>query len=380
MLSTDTGSDFLQFADIRDSVSMSLESPVECSPLLREQDGVLDIAQASAAGVSSEKIKHQLRHGRWQRLQRGTYATFTGNPTRLAEFWAALLRAGPDAVLSHQSAAELHGLLDGRSAAIHVTVPHGSNPARHGRIPGVNVHRSRSIARTRHPVLRPPRTRIEDTVLDLIECSRSFDEAYDWICRAVGRRRTTAERIRAALDARPRFRWRRDIELALGDASDGALSLLELRYVRGVERPHGLPAARRQARVGHRTGNRYLDNLYEGYQACVELDGTAAHPEDEQWRDKLRDRWNSVHEKIETIRIGFLDLRNQQSRCETAADVAIWLSGRGPAVGHPCSRPDCPVRLSGVLSGAIAPLRTPDNEAGRGWRWRWEDHYSRLAA
>ncbi|HTU04555.1 MAG TPA: hypothetical protein VMG13_03290 [Trebonia sp.] len=97
-------------------------------------------------------------------------------------------------------------------------------------------------------MLTPPRTRIEDTVLDLIECSRSFDEAYDWICRAIGRRRTTAERVRAALDARPRFRWRRDIELALGDASDGALSLLELRYVRGVERPHGLPAAKRQAR------------------------------------------------------------------------------------------------------------------------------------
>ena len=312
--------------------------------LLREHDGVVGIRQATAAGVSYESIRHQLRHGRWQQLQRGTYAAFNGTPTRQAEFWAALLRAGPGAVLSHQSAAELHGLLDGRSSAIHVTVAHDSNPARRGRIPGVTVHRSRSIARTRHPVLTPPRTRIEDTVLDLIECSRSFDEAYDWICRAIGRRRTTAERVRAALDARPRFRWRRDIELALGDASDGALSLLELRYVRGVERPHGLPAAKRQARVRQPTGNRYMDNLYAGYRACVELDGTAAHPEDEQWRDKQRDRWNSVHEGIETIRIGFLGLRDQRSRCETAADVATWLSGRGSAVGHPCSRPDCPVR------------------------------------
>lgn len=322
---------------------MSAELPAERRMLLKEQDGVVSIGQVSAAGVSYESIRHQLRHGRWQQLQRGTYATFTGTPTRLAEFWAALLRAGPDAVLSHQGAAELHGLLDGRSAAIHVTVPHDSNPARRGKIPGVVVHRSRVIARTRHPVLTPPRTRIEDTVLDLIECSRSFDEAYDWICRAVGRRRTTAERLRAALDARPRFRWRRDIELALGDASDGALSFLELRYVRGVERPHGLPAARRQARVRQQTGNKYLDNLYEDYRACVELDGTAAHPEDEQWRDKQRDRWNSVHEKIETIRIGFLDLRDRRSRCETAADVATWLSGRGPSVGHPCSDAGCRV-------------------------------------
>ena len=151
------------------------------------------------------------------------------------------------------------------------------------------------------------------------------------------------------------MRWRRDIELALGDASEGALSLLELRYIRGVERPHGLPTAKRQVRVRQQTGNRYLDNLYEEYRACVEVDGTAAHPEDEQWRDKRRDRWNSVHEKIETIRVGFPDLRDQQSRCQTAADVTKWLSARGPAVGHACTRPDCSVQLSGVLPGAKPP-------------------------
>lgn len=319
------------------------ESLPEYRHFLRGQEGVLNVCQADLVGVSSESIKNQLRHGRWQRLHRGVYATFSGTPTRHAELWAALLRAGHGAALSHHSAAELYGLLDGRHPVIHVTVPHASNPARYGKIPGVIVHRSRTVARARHPVLSPPRTRVEETVLDLIECSRTFDEAYDWICRAIGRRRTTAERLRAAMEARPRFRWRRDIELALGDASEGALSRLELRYVRGVERPHGLPAAERQARVRQQTGNRYLDNLYENYRACVEVDGTAAHPEDEQWRDKLRDRWNSVHEKIETVRVGFLDLRDTRSQCETAADIAMWLSGRGPSVGHPCARPDCPV-------------------------------------
>ena len=79
---------------------------------------------------------------------------------------------------------------------------------------------------------------------------------------------------------------REDIELALGYANGGALSVLELRYARGVERAHGLPIATRQAQVRHATGNLYLDNLYLEYRACVEIDGTAAHPEDEQWRDK----------------------------------------------------------------------------------------------
>lgn len=290
-----------------------------------------------------KSVRHQVRSGRWQAMYRGVYAGFTGTPTRRAELWGAVLRLGPDAVLSHQTAAELHGLLDGPSPVIHVTVPDDSNPQRYGKLPGIVVHRSRLLRRARHPVLTPPRTRVEETVLDLIEYARGFDEAYDWICRAIGRRRTTAVRIQAALAARPRIRWRQDIELALGYAKGGALSVLEFRYVRGVERTHGLPAATRQARVRHTTGNRYLDNLYEEYHACVEIDGAAAHPEDEQWRDKDRDRWNAVHEGIETIRIGVPALLNRERQCQTAADVATWLSNRGPKTGHPCAK-GCPVR------------------------------------
>ena len=81
------------------------------------------------------------------------------------------------------------------------------------------------------------------------------------------------------------------------------MSLLEYRYVHRVERPHGLPAARRQVRIRQRTGNKYLDNLYEEYGVCSELDGTAAHPADEQWRDKRRDNANAV-QGIVTLRFG----------------------------------------------------------------------------
>ena len=140
-----------------------------------------------------------------------------------------------------------------------------------------------------------------------------------------------------------------DVELALGYASGGALSVLEFRYVRGVERAHGLPTAVRQARVRQATGNRYLDNLYAEYRACVEIDGTAAHPEDEQWRDKSRDRWNAAHEGIDTIRIGVPDLINQERQCRTAADVAKWLSGRGPR-GGASLRAGVPGRVIGRCS------------------------------
>jgi hypothetical protein len=320
----------------------------ECLRLLDMQEGVITVTQAMYAGISDKGVRDQVRAGRWQLMHRGVYASFTGQPGRRSELWGALLRAGPDAVLSHQSAAEVWGLLNGSWPVIHVTVPHGSSPDRYRKIAGVVIHRSRSVDRARHPALTPPRTRVEETVLDLVECARDFDEAYDWICRAIGRRRTTAGRLHGVLAGRSRIRWRAELELALGYAHSGALSVLELRYVRGVERPHGLPAAVRQARVRHTTGNRYLDNLYPDYRACVEIDGAAAHPEDEQWRDKSRDRWNAVHKGIDTIRIGAPDLINEERLCRTAADVAKWLSARGPQAGHACG-PGCPVGLLGVV-------------------------------
>jgi hypothetical protein len=321
---------------------MPSQLPLGVRQLLASQGHVITRTQAIERGLNAEAIRNRARYGDWQRLTPGVYADFTGTPTRDAMVWAALLRAGHGSVLSHWTAAERHGLLDRPSAAVHLTVPAELHPARRGPIPGVVVHRSRLLSHAVHPAMSPPCTRVEHTVLDLIEASAAFDEAYDWICRAIGRRRTTAARLREAMAMRSRMRWRDDLELALGDATV-VLSVLERRYVQGVERPHGLPAAKRQVRVWHGTGNRYLDNLYESYRACVEVDGAAAHPADEQWRDKDRDRWNAVHEGIDTIRIGMLGLRTTEAQCATAAEVAAWLSCRGPRTGHACGRDGCPV-------------------------------------
>ena len=85
----------------------------------------------------------------------------------------------------------------------------------------------------------------------------------------------------------------------------------------------------------------YLDNLYEEYGVCAELDGTAAHPADEQWRDKRRDNAIAV-QGIVTLRFGLLDLGDR--RCATANDVAAVLRMRGwMGAAHPCARPVCAV-------------------------------------
>src|ERR1700753_1185130 len=89
----------------------------------RRHAGVPPRSRAIRAGLSPDVIKFRVTSGRWQQLHLGVSATFSGIPGRGARLWAALLAAGPDAVLSYQTAAELHGLSDKPTSPIHVTIP-----------------------------------------------------------------------------------------------------------------------------------------------------------------------------------------------------------------------------------------------------------------
>ena len=290
---------------------------------LYRQRGVLTRAQALDAGLTSKAIAVRLRSGRWQRLHTGVYATFSGEPSHDAQLWAAVLRAGPAAALSHQTAAELYGLLSVPADMIHVTVPSGSQISRPC---GVAVHYSGRLEQSRHPMLTPPRTRVEDTVLDLIEVSPSLDEAVSLILRASASRRTTPGRILVALERRPKMPHRAGLVEALGAPNDGAHSLLEFRYVHRVERPHGLPPGRRQNPVRRGGRNQYQDVNYEDYALVAELDGRAAHPGWSRWADIRRDNASGAAGQV-TLRYGWDDVTERP--CQTALEVAAALREHG---------------------------------------------------
>jgi hypothetical protein len=275
-------------------------------------------------------------------MHRGVYATFTGQVHREAKLWAALRRAGPGAMLSHETAAEVHGLTSKPSAKIHITVPPSRRPAQHRPIRGVVIHRSDQSLPARLPEWKLPRTRIEDTVLDLVVAAKSFDEAYSWISRAVSERLVTVAMLREAMSTRRRIRWRMWLTEALADAGEGAYFPLERRYARDVERAHGLPTAQRQARrtIGGRT--HYKDNWYTEYRVCVELDGPTYHRDEQVQKDKRRDNLNLAVDAAQTYRFGPVDVTERA--CESAAMVAATLRRRGwPGQPHPCRRPGCSV-------------------------------------
>ncbi len=125
---------------------------------------------------------------------------------------AAVLACGPAAVLSHRSAAALHGLRSAGSVRIEVTVPGRSGRER----PGIQVHRSTTLAPADATRVRSiPCTTVSRTLLDLAEViarrplERAFDQAEimelfdlralnDQLARNATR--SAACRVRALLD------------------------------------------------------------------------------------------------------------------------------------------------------------------------------------
>jgi hypothetical protein len=194
-----------------------------------------------------------------------------------------------------------------------------------------------------------PRTRVEDTVLDLIAVASTFDQAYAWIARAVSRKLVTVSGLRAALAVRHRVRWRSWLNEALEDASDGVHSSLERRYVRDVERAHGLPKSEHQARRPLGTKTHYRDNWYEAFRVVVEIDGPSYHQNEQVQLDKRRDNINLALDDVKTHRFGPVGVTERA--CETAALVAATLQ-RGGWQGspHPCRRPGCTVNRTASRS------------------------------
>jgi hypothetical protein len=302
---------------------MTQHLPPQCLRLLKLQCGVIASRQAESAGLSPRRMEVLVRARRWQRVHYGVYAAFTGRLPREAVLWAAVLRAGQQAILSHQTAGGLYGLVDDRSKLIHVTVPH----SRHLRqVAGLVIHRSSRLLQTRDDGWRPPRTIIEETVLDLAESATSFDDVVSLLARSCQRRLTAPLLLTAALDERPKMRWRSEIGFALKGVADGVHSPLEYRYLRDVERAHGLPAGDRQASALSRGQTIFRDVRYRKYGLVVELDGRASHPDEQRWADKRRDNAAAAH-GLSTLRYGWADVT--ECACETAHEVGAVLSRRG---------------------------------------------------
>jgi very-short-patch-repair endonuclease len=191
----------------------------------------------------------------------------------------------------------------------------------------------------------------EDTVIDLVNAAERLDEAVGWVTAAFARRLTSEHLLRQALAARPRVRWRREIDEVITLAAGGTHSVLEFRYDRDVERAHGLPPSQRQAPFTKRDGRRgFRDRYYGQYgRLVVELDGRQYHAD--EGRDRVRDNQAAATGGA-TLRYDWTAVTRRP--CETAAEVFHALRRRGyEGAVKPCG-PACRVPREVAVSSIRA--------------------------
>ena len=105
------------------------------------QGGLFSVTQAKQVGLTNAQLLRAATAGHLNRVRRGVYA-MTGFPsTRWDSIVGAALAAGPEAVISHGSAAAVHRFDYGAGGGVELTVRRGSSM----RLPGVRVHRAMDL-------------------------------------------------------------------------------------------------------------------------------------------------------------------------------------------------------------------------------------------
>jgi very-short-patch-repair endonuclease len=248
--------------------------------LASRQHGVVARWQLLDLGMGPYAIRLRLRRGRLHVLHPGVYAVGHKRLSRSGHWMAAALALGPLAVISHRTAAAIHGVLWPRDGAPHVTVPARSLKKRNG----IVVHQVTTIPEAERTTIDAiPATSLARTLLDLARAKDrllpyAIDEAadnelLDLIAIAnLGPDRRGMPSLRAAIaNYEPTPHWTR--------------SRLEKRFFKLI-RKHGIPLpAVNQWIAGYE-----VDMVWRDEKLIVEIDGREIHDRPSARRkDPIRD-------------------------------------------------------------------------------------------
>jgi very-short-patch-repair endonuclease len=285
---------------------------------VRKQHGVVTRAQLLEFGFGRRAIDRRISSGRLHPVLRGVYAVGRPELTRQGVWMAAVLRCGPGAALSHESAAALWGIRPERRREVEVSVRAKRRPS----VTGLVVHRRACLEAdrvTRHlgiPVTTPSVTLVdlaarlrrgeleaaisEADKLDLVDPEQlraGLAELAGWPGVAA---------LRQTLDRRT---------LALTDSE------LERRFL-PLARRAGLPKPRTRTHVN----GFKVDFYWPGIGLVVETDGLRYHRTPvQQARDQRRDQAHTAA-GLTTLRFTHAQVTYEPDHVElTLAAVAARL-------------------------------------------------------
>ncbi len=264
--------------------------------MARRQRGIVARWQLLAMGITDGAIRHLVLTGRLHPLHRGVYAVGHVSLTRRAELLAAALAFGSRTVVSHRSAAELHGLLEPAPGPIHLTTATTGG----GRCPWVVVHETKRLApadTTRVggiPAASIPRVLVQVAGT----CSQAtFTHMFD----AADRRRLVdplaiAGQLRRGRTGSAAVRTR----LAVYTGSPPPESVLEARFL-DLCADHAIPRPVPQTSPLPQRVQR-VDFCWPDRRVVVEVDGRAWHA--------IQGTWGEDHDRDLALRLsGFVPRR-----------------------------------------------------------------------
>ena len=284
----------------------------EIVALARRQHGVVTTAQLLQAGFGRNAIAAKVARGWLRRLHRGVYAV-GALENELTAPTAALAAYGPNAIISHRTAATIWGLLPTRPAdPIHITLLNANRRSR----PGVRVHRAQRAETRRRHGLRV--TSPAQTLADLPphELERAYNEAL-----VLGL--TTHQEVRRHAARSPALR-------AVVEDSPGMTRSKMERALRALIKQAGLPAPQSNVKLhGYE-----VDLYWPDHRLAVEFDGWSTHSSRTAFeRDRLKDAALMLAgERVMRVTGRQLERRPHELVARLAAAISIVRPRDGPLV------------------------------------------------
>lgn len=174
------------------------------------QAGYFTTAQARAAGFSPRQLSYYVATRRFARVRHGVYRLTHFPHSPHEDLFIAWLNAGPQAVISHDSALALYELSDAMPVDIHLIVPRTASRRRRGM--RLHTHQLKPEDVTRYaglPVTTVPRTLVHVTAAGLA------DDLVVQAIREAIERGLVAENTLHRLAEEEGGRFRRLVRLAL---------------------------------------------------------------------------------------------------------------------------------------------------------------------
>jgi hypothetical protein len=250
---------------------------------------VLSLPQLQSLGLGKAAVSKRAQNGRLHRVHRGVYAVGRPHLTKHGRWMAAVLAGGPTAVLSHRSAAGLHGIRPDNRATTDITLRSSAARPR----PGIEVHRSSTLtAADTTTVDAIPCTTVARTLVDLgdVVDRRAVERAVD---QAEVLRIFDGKAVHEALERAGPRRGAGILRAVLQSYEEPTLTdrQLEERFL-ALCRKASLPSPAVNAWVTLADGVSYrADFLWRGHRLIAETDGRDVHTTRKAFEhDRLRDQ------------------------------------------------------------------------------------------